>query len=733
MSDTAGRSSTGERRQRRGTVERLTPSAGPDSAGYGSAPSLPAKSIDRSTQTTGSVRRGPKAERKKATPSGLALPAWLGRLRYYGLALLLVATGTVVRAALTRLVGPGLPVYTTFYPLVMLAALMGGWGPGLLATLAAAVVVDYWLLPPPGFGIENFVDAAGLVFFAVMGIFMSIVAELYRRTRDHLEDLVILRTAALNQANEHFQERGEQLQAQTAELTAVNATLRESEASLAKAQALAHLANWEAHIRTNRVQGSQELYRLFNLEADFPLDAYFEKFHPEDRRRVVEAIDAAIREGKPYNIDYRIVPSPGIVRYVHAEGKVTRDDDGLPLTFFGTVQDITEHKQAEQTLRESEEKYRSIVETATEAVLMVDAEARIIFVNDRWSEIFGYSREESRRMTHFDLVFPENLVRMKERWESRKRGQGESYELRLRRKGGSAVWALIGVAPKFSPAGEFLGTLVMIADMSQRKKVEEDLRELNATLESRVAERTAQLEHRAWQLQKLTLELTQTEERERARIAGILHDDLQQVLAAAKFQVSLLGSRVKNDADAQEIAEQARDLLADAIAQSRSLSHELSSPALSRSDLCEAFEWLAEQMQKKHGFTVYLKAQDRIEVASEPLRILLYKAAQEMLFNAIKHAGVQEAKLHLRRYDGYVGLSVSDQGRGFNPADPNHALGLGLRSIRERIELLGGRLKIKSAPGKGSTFFVVLPNTEAGGIVSETDPKGIRQSQPSDE
>ena len=126
--------------------------------------------------------------------------------------------------------------------------------------------------------------------------------------------------------------------------------------------------------------------------------------------------------------------------------------------------------------------------------------------------------------------------------------------------------------------------------------------------------------------------------------AEILHDDLQQVLVAAKSHVGLLSSRVKNDAESQEIAEQAKDLLGDAIAKSRSLSHELSAPVLSQSNLGEAFEWLAEQMQTKHGLTVHLDLGERIELASEPLRILLYKAAQELLFNAIKRAGVHEAK-----------------------------------------------------------------------------------------
>ncbi len=123
-----------------------------------------------------------------------------------------------------------------------------------------------------------------------------------------------------------------------------------SEASLAMSQAIAHLGSWEVDVRTNMVWGSDELYRMFNLEHGFTLDAYVEKMHPEDRPSVVESINAAINGGKLYSIDYRIVPRPDEVRYVHAEGKVTRDENGLPVKFFGTIQDITERKQLEEAL-----------------------------------------------------------------------------------------------------------------------------------------------------------------------------------------------------------------------------------------------------------------------------------------------------------------------------------------------------------------------------------------------
>ncbi len=374
------------------------------------------------------------------------------------------------------------------------------------------------------------------------------------------------------------------------------------------------------------------------------------------------------------------------------------------------VIDVTERKQAEEAMRESEEKYRRIVETATEGIVMVDAHAQVVFANDRWSEIFGYSLEEARHMTHFDMVFPEDRAQMTERWESRKRGVKERYEFRFRRKDGSPLWALIGAAPRFDAAERFLGTLVMVTDITQRKRAEEQLRELAGTLESKVAERTAQLQQRARQLQKLTLELTLSEDRERKRIAQILHDDLQQVLVAAKFHVGLLKDRVAQKPEQQAVAVKVDEMLKDAIAKSRSLSHELSPAVLHRNDLAETLAWLGSQMRAKHGLTVRVDAPEKMRLQSEPITLFLLRAAQELLFNVIKHAGVNEARIRVRRRGRCIFMSVSDRGRGFDARQQKETGGFGLFNIRERTELLGGRMKIRSAIGKGSTFHLVVPD-----------------------
>ena len=122
-------------------------------------------------------------------------------------------------------------------------------------------------------------------------------------------------------------------------------------------------------------------------------------------------------------------------------------------------------------------------------------------------------------------------------------------------------------------------------------------------------------------------------------------------------------------------------------------------------------EWLAQQVQAKHGLTVQLEAFDRVTIPSESLKAFLYKAAQEMLFNVVKHAGVKDARLRLRRRNGRIYLSVADEGRGFAPQVPGKA-GFGLLSIQERVELLGGRMRIRSTEGKGSTIVLAVPDSE---------------------
>jgi PAS domain S-box-containing protein len=370
-------------------------------------------------------------------------------------------------------------------------------------------------------------------------------------------------------------------------------------------------------------------------------------------------------------------------------------------------------RRTEEALRQSEERFRLLVEGVQDyAILMLDPQGRIASWNTGAQRLKGWSGPEVLGRDFSLFYTPEDRASGHPQWtleqaaaEGRYEEQGERV-----RKNGQRFWADVVITALRDESGQLYGFAKITRDVTERRRAEEALREANTTLESKVAQRTAELEYRARQLQKLTFEVSEAEDRERKRLAEILHDDLQQVLAAAKFHLSLLNSRLKRDPSQQAIAAEVEHLLLDAIQKSRSLSHELSPAVLSHGTLAETLGWLAAQVRTNHGLQVTVDSCGETAMQSDSLKTFLYKAAQELLFNVVKHARVNEARIRVRRLGRCIGLAVSDQGRGFDPRELRRTTGFGLLSIGERVELLGGRMRIRSRTGEGSTFLIIVPD-----------------------
>jgi signal transduction histidine kinase len=234
---------------------------------------------------------------------------------------------------------------------------------------------------------------------------------------------------------------------------------------------------------------------------------------------------------------------------------------------------------------------------------------------------------------------------------------------------------------------------------------------LRAQLERDRARQEA--EHHARQLRALASALSMAEQRERERLARVLHDHLQQLLVAAKFRLAMVTSG--RTAPARQQAVQAvSDVLDEALKASRSLTTELNPPALHEQGLAAGLRWLARQMHEKHGLEVEVQGDAEVEPTASGVRLLLFDAVRELLFNAVKHSGVKFARVEVRRADpDLIRITVSDEGAGFDPqrlADPAHdSAGFGLFSVRERLSHLGGQLEVQSAPGQGSRFTMTAP------------------------
>lgn len=271
-------------------------------------------------------------------------------------------------------------------------------------------------------------------------------------------------------------------------------------------------------------------------------------------------------------------------------------------------------------------------------------------------------------------------------------------------------------------------------DLIARKQAEQQLLEVNELLERRVAERTADLEKasnvlklRAKKFRALAAELAQTENREHHRIAQVLHDHPQQLLAAAKFNISSILSQV-HDPEVKAPAEQVLDCLDQSIDALRSLTMELSPPILHDAGFVAGLHWLARWMSETHKLTVDVSATDLPSPLSEDLRILLFQAVRELLFNIVKHSGVKQACVALDSTNDGLRITVADEGRGFDATRTLTELPptFGLLNIQERLALIDGRLDITSTLGHGTKAVLYVP------VVNSAIPQAEVPQKPKD-
>ncbi|MEN6336328.1 MAG: response regulator [Phycisphaerales bacterium] len=551
--------------------------------------------------------------------------------------------------------------------------------------------------------------------------------------------------------------------------------LRARKADLKEAQRLAHIGSWRWDAKTKVTISTDELLRIFGFDPATETMPDFEQqrgrcYPPQDWERVRAAMQRTLGTGAGYELDVRAIRN-GETIWLTTRGEAVRDAHDRIVGLRGTVADITSRKRTEEALQRQSEVLLGInrvlelalgrlteeqlCEACLEVVESLTA-SRISFIGEIGPD--GFLHDLAISNPGWDAC------KMNDQ-SGHRRPPGDfpihGIYGRVLADGTSLIVNdpaahpdRIGLPEGHPPLTAFLGVSLFredkvvgmiavgnredgyriedqealeaiapaIVEALDRKRAQKSLRELNATLEGRVAERTAELARRANQLQKLALELSQAEDRERRRIAVILHDDLQQQIAAAKFHVGLIGSRARHDPSLQKAVARVDEMLMEAVEKSRRLSHELSPAILQHGTLGEALRWLASQMQAKHGLAVRVDGDSRVNLDSDALRTFLFRAAQELLFNVVKHSGTDRARVHLRRLGRCLCLSVSDRGSGFDPQALEATKGFGLLSIRERIELLGGRMTIRSHVGRGSTFFIASPDRQfvAGAIERES-------------
>jgi signal transduction histidine kinase len=259
---------------------------------------------------------------------------------------------------------------------------------------------------------------------------------------------------------------------------------------------------------------------------------------------------------------------------------------------------------------------------------------------------------------------------------------------------------------------------VQVALRSRRRQYQvrdlvAQLANLNQTLEQRVAKRTAEAVAQAQKLRLLSSELSLAEEAERRRIAEMLHEDLQQLLVAARMQLAAL-CRTPDAAQREPIAREIAEVLERSFQLTRSLSVELAPPVLYEHGLAAALEWLAAGTRKNYNIEVTVEADSLANPKAADVRIFLFRAVRELLLNSAKHAGGSAVHIAMQyRRPDKVRIIVADDGPGFDPNSLDDkrtgSQTVGLLNIRERVSGFGGEFHINSGPKRGTRITLSLP------------------------
>jgi len=458
------------------------------------------------------------AKLRQQTPLGIVLR--------YALSVVVLASAMGLRLMLEAWGGYGLPTYITFYPAVMSVALLVGFGPGLLATVLAALAAIYWLMQPIGqFAAASTIDRVGVVFFLGMGLFMCLIAELYRRNRD--------KVAAYDR----------------------EAALRESEKRLALAASATRIGMFEWDITSGRVYLTQTHEAIFGYApvtaatttttatitatTEHDYHKLVDRIHQDDLPLVEAELLRCVQERNPLEVQYRIIWPDGSLHWVETKGVLQHDSDGTAIRMLGVIMDITERKRADEALRANRER----LELALSSSKMATFDWDIVKGRRTWSdgvhsllgtkpETFTGSAEE-----FFQIIHPADRSTVQAALAKAVESTG-LYMTEYR-----AVWpdgSIHHISARGKVQYDNSGRPVLMTgicwDITKHKQAEKELQKANEELEARVTERTREL---ATALQTLQIETA-----ERIHAAEVIREKEQMLIQQSRL--AAMGEMIGN-------------------------------------------------------------------------------------------------------------------------------------------------------------------------------------------
>jgi PAS domain S-box-containing protein len=356
-----------------------------------------------------------------------------------------------------------------------------------------------------------------------------------------------------------------------------------------------------------------------------------------------------------------------------------RNSESKVIGLIGVARDITESKRTEAVLKESEEKFRTLFESAPIGMALHDARGKYVQTNQAYQRMLGYSNEELRQLSVQKITYPDDVLEGQRFFEEFREGKRKQYqrEKRYLHKDGHLVWAHASASALRNNKGELIYIISMVEDITERKQLEQEVIETSAN--------------------------------ERRRVGHELHDGLGQYLAGIAFKAkaleqSLVAESLPHGAEAKELAA----LVSNAISQTRSLARGLDPIEVETIGLQAALENLAVETQKFFNISCRFQCSENEMEVDPQVSLALYRVVQEAIHNGITHGEAGAIEIELTMNGSNLCLRVQDDGTGFQPEESRPG-GIGLRVMQYRARSIGGSLRVSSQPQRGTEVHCMVP------------------------
>jgi PAS domain S-box-containing protein len=434
---------------------------------------------------------------------------------------------------------------------------------------------------------------------------------------------------------------------------------------------------------------------------------WFDTLVPERIRSEVRDVFRKLMAGDIKPVEYYenpLLTKSGEKRLILFHNTVIRNSNGQIVGTLTSGEDITERKRMEEKLQKSEERYRTLIENQGEGIGIVDVKERFTFANPAAHKIFGVPHGELVGRNLREFVDAETFVLIRSQTEARRAGKKSTYEIKFKRLDGERRHLLVTATPRFDDKRQFIGTFGIFLDITERKRMEEELKRSARLL--KISERN---------LKQFSRKILSVREEEKRILANNLHDEIGSMAVALTSRLDIIEHEIKNNnlRDALESLHQIKNTVKQQIRILKSITIDLRPPELDIIGLPDVLRTYFSNITKKAKIKIDFSMDIGEKRINDNVAIALYRIAQEALNNTLIHANAKKVKVRLYSQKGNIKLNICDDGKGFDikkTLNQPEMQGIGIRGMLERAESLDGKFVIKSSPGKGTEIRVSIPN-----------------------